>query len=703
VKAQLRVHSGQTDAIDPALVARLRRASLAAALFALTLGAVALAGWCIGSVRLQSVLLGPITMKANTALCLVMAGIALLLLQRTESRASRAGTAALSIAVALVGALTLSQHVFGWDLGIDQWLFAEPAGSPATTRPNRMGPPAAASFTLLGLALLCAQARTRAKGHTSDALALGVSVLALLPMIGYLLEQESLFGVARYTGIAFATAVGLWALATGVLLARPDRGVTRLLCRSDTAGELARRLLVPALVVPVTLGWVAHQGYRLGVYDASFGVSLVVLAFVIVFSVLVWRNAAAVGRAEEVRRVAEASERVARMEAERANRLKDEFLATLSHELRTPLNSIVGWAHLLRAGKSDPDTVARAVDIISRSAAAQTQIIGDILDVSRIVTGQLRLERRAVDLASLIKAAMETVQPAAEAKRIALQLSLEPGAGVIAGDTVRLQQVLWNLLSNAIKFTPAGGRVDLRVEAAGPDVRIVVEDDGPGIPADFLPFVFDRFRQADSSSTRSHAGLGLGLAIVRHLVELHGGTVAAANAQGRTGAVFTVTLPGRSVADEPAVARTAPAELMLSLGGIRVLVVDDSADALDLAGELLRRSGAEVLVASSAAEGLERILRERPHVVLADIEMPGEDGFGFIRRLREQEPLLGGATPAIAITAYAAAHDRVRTLMAGFDLHIAKPLPPVELLAAVARLAGRAAPAAARPLADAAD
>jgi signal transduction histidine kinase/CheY-like chemotaxis protein len=703
LKAQLTAPRGQIEPIDPGVVARLRRASLAAALFSIAVGVAVLLGWWTGSVRLQSVFLGSITMKTNTALALLMAGTALLMLQGAPSRLARAGGGLLSVAVALLGLLTLGEHLSGYDFGIDEMLFVEPPGSPATSSPNRMGPPAAVSFTLLGMALLGVQAKTRGGARASKALALGVSVIAVLPLIGYLLDQEWLFGVAGYTGIALATALGLSMLAPGILLARPERGFTRLLCRSDTAGPLARRLLVPAVLLPVSLGWAAHLGQRRGWYDASFGASLVVLAFIIVFTALVWRNAADVGREAEVRARAEESERAARLEAERANRLKDEFLATLSHELRTPLNSIVGWAHLLQAGRNDPATVARAVEVINRSAKMQAQIIGDILDVSRIVTGQLQLDRRAVDIASLMHSAVETVQPAAEGKRIRLEVSVDPAAGALTGDAARLQQVLWNLLSNAIKFTPVEGRVDVRVRAVGTDVVIMVEDNGPGIPPEFLPFVFDRFRQADSSSTRSHAGLGLGLAIVRHLVELHGGTVKAANAAGHPGALFTVTLPGRTGAQAAGPPPAGPIEQSVSLKGVRVLVVDDSQDALDLAVELLRRSGAEVFTATSAAEGMQTLLSQRPDVVLADIEMPGEDGFGFIRSLRAQEPGLGGATPAIALTAYAAAHDRVRTLMAGFDLHIAKPLPPMELLAAVARLAGRAAPTATARLVEASD
>jgi signal transduction histidine kinase/ActR/RegA family two-component response regulator len=669
-----------------ALAARLRRGSLGSGIFAIAVGSAVLVGWITGSADLKSLWFGPITMKANTALALVLAGSAVCLLQGAPPRAARAAAAVLATAVMLIGTLTLSEHVVGWDLGIDEALFVEAPGSPATTRPNRMGPPASLNFTLLGLALIGLARGERWLTHTR-ALALCAGVLALLPVIGYLQGTETLFGVARFTGIAFATALALCVLAAGIVLARPEDGFTRLLCRDDAAGTVARRLIVPAVAVPLLLALATRVGTRVGWYDTAFAASLVIVAFVVVFSLLIWRIASTVGRADE-------REREARLEAERANRLKDEFLATLSHELRTPLNSIVGWAHVLRSGRTDAETVERASEVISRNAAMQTQLIADILDVSRIVTGQLRVDRRTVDLATVLEAALDTLQPAAEAKQIRLERLVDPATGTVTGDGQRLQQVFWNLLSNAIKFTPAGGRVQVRLEPSASEAHIVVSDDGPGIAADFLPYVFDRFRQADSSSSRSHSGLGLGLAIVRHLVELHGGTVTAANASSGTGAVFTVRLPGRAAAEEVARLTAGTTAAPPSLAGIRVLVVDDSADARELVSELLRRGGAEVVLAASAADGLDALLRHRPDVVLADIEMPGEDGFSFIRQLRQHAAQTGGATPAIAITAYAASHDRVKTLMAGFDLHLSKPLPPLELTAAVARLARRAGEAA---------
>ena len=377
-----------------------------------------------------------------------------------------------------------------------------------------------------------------------------------------------------------------------------------------------------------------------------------------------------------------------------SSRLKDEFLATLSHELRTPLNAIVGWSRLLMDGQLSETESARAVETIHRNAAAQNQLIADMLDVSRIVSGKLRLDLREVDPAAVIGAAVDTVLPAAHAKGIALQTVLDPGAGPITGDPDRLQQVVWNLLANAIKFTPRGGRVLLRLEKPDSVVAITVEDNGPGVDPEFLPFVFDRFRQADSSSTRRQGGLGLGLAIVRHLVELHGGTVHADNRDGG-GAIFTIHLPRRAVSARATSAERHPAQdaaapaPAISLEGVTVLTVDDKQESLDLVSAVLERRGAHVFTALSAAQGLDMVKRERPDVVLADIEMPGQDGLTFIRKVRSLPPGEGGRIPAAALTAYASSSDRTQALLAGFDMHLPKPVQPDELAAVVARLAGR--------------
>jgi PAS domain S-box-containing protein len=405
-------------------------------------------------------------------------------------------------------------------------------------------------------------------------------------------------------------------------------------------------------------------------------------------------------RAEEERERLLAREQEARAAAEEANRLKDEFLATLSHELRTPLTAILGWAHLLRSGRLDEESAARAVEIIERNADAQNQLIEDILDVSRIITGKTSLHVEPVEPVSVIEAAAEAVRPAAEAKRVELKIPASTEAVSVFGDAARLRQVVWNLLTNALKFTPEGGRVEVRVARADSHVRIKVSDTGEGIDPEFLPYVFDRFRQADASTTRKRGGLGLGLAIVRHLVELHGGTVGAeSEGQGR-GATFTVTLPLAGAVAQPGepddsraarVKRPAsPVDCPPSLSGLRVLVVDDEPDTLDFLVAVLEGCGAEVTAASSAAEAFRLLKEVKPDVLVSDIGMPDEDGYALIRRVRQLEDDEGGRTPAIALTAYAREEDRRKAIRAGFQAHMTKPVEPSELAEVVASLAGRA-------------
>jgi signal transduction histidine kinase len=385
-------------------------------------------------------------------------------------------------------------------------------------------------------------------------------------------------------------------------------------------------------------------------------------------------------------------------EAEEASRMKDEFLATMSHELRTPMTAILGWTHLLRTNSFGEAESAHALEIIERNAHMQTKLIDDLLDISRIITGKLRLEVRPVDFGSVVEAAVEATRPAAEAKAVSLRSLVDPQAGPVAGDSDRLQQVVWNLLSNAVKFTPKGGRVQVRLERVNSHVELVVSDSGRGISAEFLPHVFDRFRQADGATTRVHGGLGLGLAIVRQLVELHGGTVGVESEGEGLGATFVVQLPlmaaARSASEEAGRRHpTAGGRISLdsppSLAGLRILVVDDEPDARELLRALLERCGSEVTTAGSAAAALEAIGRSRPDVLISDIGMPEEDGYSLIRKVRAAEASPGERIPAVALTAYARAQDRVRALSAGFNVHVPKPIEPVELIVVVASLTGR--------------
>ena len=380
-----------------------------------------------------------------------------------------------------------------------------------------------------------------------------------------------------------------------------------------------------------------------------------------------------------------AREHIARAEAESANRMKDEFLATVSHELRTPLNAILGWAHILRAGAPDDATLARGVEVIERNAQTQAQLVEDILDASRVITGSLRLTRGPVDLAAVINTATDSVRLSAEAKGIELVVVLDPAARQISGDAGRLQQMVWNLLSNAIKFTSRGGRVEIRLARTDGYARIQVTDTGEGIAPQFLPFIFDRFRQADSTITRRHGGLGLGLAIVRHLAELHEGTVHAESAGEGYGSTFMIHLPVGAVP----VARPAdPArpDAVAPLQGVQLLVVDDDQDALDILSLLLGEAGASVRTATSAAEALALLRWIRPDVLLSDLAMPDEDGYSLIRSLRTLELESGRRTPAVALTAYVRVQDRARAVAAGFDVFVEKPVDPDELLSVIGGL-----------------
>jgi PAS domain S-box-containing protein len=400
------------------------------------------------------------------------------------------------------------------------------------------------------------------------------------------------------------------------------------------------------------------------------------------------------GEVERARLLAAAEE--ARAQAEAANRMKDEFLATLSHELRTPLNAIVGWVHLLRAGRLDEPTAERALETIDRNAKVQTQLIADILDVSRIVSGKLRVLMRPLELVPLVEAALDTVRLGAEAKGIHIALVADPEAGPVSGDPDRLQQVVWNLLSNAIKFTPEGGKVDVELRRDGAHAVLKVSDNGIGIVPAFLPYVFERFRQADASTTRPQGGLGLGLAIVRHLVEAHGGTVTAESAGAGLGATFTLRLPLLDLTGEaaapPRLSATAAEAADFAgpwLEGVRVLVAEGDAAACEASSAVLRERGAETLAAASADEALGMVRRQRPHVLLARLGGRAEETERLIRAIRDMPPEKGGLTPAAVLSGREAAEDRMRSLLAGYQIHLAEPVEPGKLAAVIASLAGR--------------
>jgi PAS domain S-box-containing protein len=403
-------------------------------------------------------------------------------------------------------------------------------------------------------------------------------------------------------------------------------------------------------------------------------------------------------RADEERERLLLQEKEAREEAEAASRMKDEFLATISHELRTPLTAILGWASMLNRGSLSPFQTRHALQVIQQSARSQAKLVDDILDTARIITGRLKLDARPVGIQRVFQAAIDVIRPSAEAKKIVFQAVIDDGSSIVFGDANRLQQVIWNLLSNAVKFTSEGGRVEARLGLSEGCVEITVTDSGIGIDAQFMPYVFDRFRQADSTSTRKYSGLGLGLAIVRHVVEMHGGTVAASSPGEGQGATFKVRFPIASpdILPQPERPPTAPPlkqpaqpnqlDGEQDLGGVRVLVVDDDSATLEMLKVILQNRGAQVITASSAGEALQALEHSLPDALVSDLGMPDHDGYELIEQIRQRGPEHGGNIPAVALTAYARVEDRVRALAAGFQMYVPKPVDPGELITVVANL-----------------
>jgi len=810
------LHSGiRAEALDEPFVARMRQFAQVCVWLIVATAVLVLIGWLFDIAAFKAVY-GSISMKTNAAVTLLLAGIALHLSlpDPNRGRAYSALASAASLGVMLMGAATFTEHLFGWDLGIDQLLASEQPGAEGTMSPNRMGPHVSLSFTLCGLALFLLNAERIVQAQL---LALVSVAFAFTAIVGYAYGVHALYGVARYTSIALQAAIALFLLGLGVIAARPTSGLIAVLSTRSAGSVLARRLLLAGVLVPVVLGWLRVLGQELGYYGTAFGTSVLVVAIVLTFTFVVLHTAAVLNRSEQAaeeveerfklmadqapvlvwvaqsdgnrvwfnrpwqefsgvdvgydigygwadrihpsdvrktldryrlavrdgeafeleyrlrrhdgeyrwlldkgvprtlpdgrfaghvgsciditdRRYAEAelerlyaSETRARMEAERATRLRDEFLATVSHELRTPLNAILGWAHLLGSGQLEGPAATRAVETIVRNARTQAQLIEDLLDVSRIIAGRLRLDIRSVSLIEVIRAAAEAVRPAAAAKAIELHLELDSSADQTQGDSVRLQQIVWNLLSNAIKFTPQSGRVSVTLARVESSARIVVSDTGEGISEAFLPYVFDRFQQADAAYTRRHGGLGLGLAISRHLVEMHGGTIEASSAGEGRGATFTVSLPLLNVERAASTTTAIPslegapveAKERSPLSGLRILVLDDQSDTLLMMQPMLESFGAQVACASCVTDAVPLVRTWKPTVILSDIGMPEEDGYAFLQKLRALPADQGGATPAIALTGYVRVEERERALAAGFQMFVPKPVIAGELVDAI--------------------
>ena len=477
------------------------------------------------------------------------------------------------------------------------------------------------------------------------------------------------------------------AVRTGQIIITDDymhatRGHKSVIVGPDNGLRPQSSMAVPMAVTGRILGTIEVQSYQLSAYRQEHATAMSMAA-----------NLTAVA-IENVRLLKRESD--ARESAEESNRLKDEFLATVSHELRTPLTAILGWARLLESGTLDDETSNQAIETIWRNAKAQAQIVDDILDVSRIITGNLYLELHPLEVVPVVEAAINVVRPTADAKGIRIDVEFDCIKAAVSGDANRLQQVIWNLLSNAVKFTENGGHVLIKLRQVGAAIEISVTDSGQGISRDFLPYVFDRFRQADSTTTRQHGGLGLGLAIARHLVEIHGGTIKAESAGPGKGSVFTIRLPlvdaaaRESKLDETrTVAASRANQSQQLLSGLRVLVVDDDADTLQLMTTALTSRQATVTAVSSAGEAIEAIKASRPDVLVSDIAMPDEDGYGLIRRIRSLDDHSSSVIPAVAITAYAKEEDRHKALSSGFQIYLAKPIELTELVSVVAKAARR--------------
>jgi PAS domain S-box-containing protein len=487
----------------------------------------------------------------------------------------------------------------------------------------------------------------------------------------WLFEIERLYppDVAATEGVAAVLRTG-----RSELRERIGDDDLRAWARSDEHLEMLRRVGIRSrMIVPMRARDRTFGAIILGAAEASRPLSGEDLAL-----------------AEQLARAAAIAIDNARLyaEAQEANRAKDEFLAILSHELRTPLNAILGWARMLRMGPSDAQRHERGLVIVERNARAQARLIDDLLDVSRIITGKLTLDVRSVDLPAVVEAAIDAMRPAADAKGVRLHLSLDRLLPSCSGDPQRLQQVASNLISNAVKFTPAGGEVSVDLHRIGSQIELHVRDTGQGIAPDFLPYVFDRFRQADASTTKIHMGMGLGLSIVKSLVEMHGGTVRAQSGGPKAGATFIVTLPMKSLSDDERYSLPPPMPLV-SLKGTYLLVTDDDDDNRELLRVALEDAGAEVTAVCSAAEAMAAIAARPPDLLLSDIGMPGEDGYSLVRRLRALPPERGGRIPAIALTAHARPLDRAEALMAGFQEHVSKPIDPAELIVSVARFVAK--------------
>jgi signal transduction histidine kinase len=519
------------------------RVSVAAGLGVAAVGAFVLCGWAL-NVETFKTIYGPITMKTNMAIGLLLCGVSLAVVRQSPRVAGFC-----AVAAGLIGGLTLSQHLVGWNLGIDELLFTEAPGAAATVSPNRMGLTGATCLVLGGVSLYHLRRGDARGAAVAQALAAVALSIASIPIAGYLYGAEELYGIARYTGIALHTAIALILLNAGILTARATLGPVAVFLDDGPAGTMLRRLALPIVGIPLALGYLEISARSAQIVDRGLGIALYAISLIVVLGGTVWLTAQVIERSDRARRRAEldrdllmVSERHARAEAERASRLKDHFLATLSHELRTPLNVMLGWTRMLELGASPRDHL-RIVGLVAKNGRLLARLVEDLLDLSRVTAGQFEISRAPTLLNAVVQSSFEALGPMASGKGVALAAELDPEIEPIDADPERLQQIAWNLLSNAVKFTAAGGRIVARTTRTPDAAVLIISDTGVGFDQAFAADLFKPFRQADSSVSREHGGLGLGLSIARHLAELHNGTLTGTSDGIGHGATFTLTLP----------------------------------------------------------------------------------------------------------------------------------------------------------------
>jgi signal transduction histidine kinase/ActR/RegA family two-component response regulator len=608
---------------------------------------------------------GP-TVKTNTAVALAAGALANLLLLDRRRRGRVLAGRVLAALEATIGGLTLSEHVVGWDLGIDQLLATESAGALATASPNRMGPPAATANLLLGLSMLFGSTSRDSLQRIGHGFAAITCVIALLPLVGFAYGVSVLYGIARYTGIALSTAVALCGLALAVLASRPDRGLFGLLGRRDEVGRFARMMLASAVLLPLGLGWLLARALQAQALDGAFAISLMALVLIVGPAALIWRAGIQLATSIDARLATERALSESERSLRESDRQKTEFLATLSHELRNPLAPIRFAVELL---DGPADTAQRARLTIRRQVTHLSRLIDDLLDLTRISRNKLELQMRPVELATVVHDAIDAVRGEAERAGHRLDILVPAEPVWLTADPDRVVQILTNLLNNAIRYTDSGGTVTIGAALRGSEVEIFVRDTGVGIDRGDLERVFERFVQVGSGR---HGGLGIGLALVRGLVELHGGSVTAHSDGPGKGSEFRITLARAAAPADSSPAGTPDSEAVLP--GLRILVADDNVDGADMMGTILVQRGHEVASAHSGEEALRLAATFQPQVAILDIGMPGIDGYELARRLR-REPATRDAL-LVAITGWGQDEDRRRAAAAGFDAHLTKPADP---------------------------